>query len=213
MTDLHPIPGGPALLRSRAGRHGASRVAELPVEAGRDTGALLRGDTREVLARLADGDPLGLRPRVARALLRRRLLLDASRAWLRAAALVARRGARRRPRGPLEGWIDLQVERALDGLVAEAAPGPPTERELELALSLGLAPERLPAALARFHALPHEVRDAYFRLVLEGDSLDELVHSRGAEALRLARQARVALTTLLVEPGPRDRSRHLTAAP
>jgi len=197
MTDLHPSPGGPATLPPRSAPDGASRVAESPAAGAREPGALLRGGTREVLARLADGDPLALRPRVARALLRRRLLVDASRAWWRALAAVARRAGRPRGGRSLERWLDQEVERALDTLSGDGPPGPLTEGEHRLALALGLEPERLPAALARFHALSFEVRDAFFRLCVEGRSLDELVHARGAAAHEEARRARLALATLL----------------
>lgn len=196
MIELQATPGGHSQGLPVVAPDGASLAAEAPVRS-RGPRELLRGSTREVLARLVDGDPLGVRPRVERVLRRRRLLVDGERAWLRAASDIARRAGRaswhRRP----GSWLDRSVERSVDSLLEERLSSPVTERELGLAVALGLAPEGLPAAQARFHALPFECRDAFFELVLEGRSLEALIESGGVLAHSRARQARRALAVLL----------------
>ena len=158
---------------------------------------LLRGTPQEVLARLAAGDPLGLGPRVSRALRRRRLLFDDARALLRAFATCARFAGRYRGRPGLGRWLDAQVELALDTLVEEPPAGPPSSRELDLAQRLHLDPERLALARARFHRLPFAARDAFYQLVLDGRPLDDLAYPGGRSAVEIARDARRALAIFL----------------
>jgi hypothetical protein len=159
---------------------------------------------REVLARIVPGDPLGLRARVARALEERALLVDADRARLAALARVARAAPRYRGHPELDAWLAEHVGRALDVLACgdESALGPDGEARVadafdELAPRLGLDPTDLRRAAAAFHRLPGEDRRAFFDLVLERRTLDELARGRAESASALARRARRALLVVL----------------
>lgn len=202
-------------LRASHPRQGLGRFASRPSDpgdAGRDPAGehrrvlLSSGDPREVLARISDGDPLGLRARIAEALRVRCLLLDADRVHLRALALCAREAPRYRGRPALDAWLGDQVERALEERLAEEArllgePAParsdPAGAFAHFAIPLGLAPEEVRRGCARFNRLPQESRAAFFALVLERGSLDELARGGDAGATELARRARRALLALL----------------
>ena len=161
-----------------------------------DWRALLCGGTpREVLARIVDGDPLGLRPRIAAALRAGAWLMDADRVLIRALALCARRGSNYRGRPPIDEWLDARVQESIDDLLEaeHVQPSPTTGAFSDLARPLSLSPERLRAACARFHARPREEREAYVRLVLDRRPLEE----SGADPLETARRARRATLALL----------------
>ncbi|MCZ6597207.1 MAG: hypothetical protein O7B99_06200 [Planctomycetota bacterium] len=171
---------------TRGGR-GAARALEL----------LRAGTPREVLARIVPDDPLRIRRVVAVRLRARGLLLDADQVLLRALARVARAAVHYRGRPALGTWLEGRVDEALDEILAaqaagrpaapaaSAANGPPGAVEL-LARRIGLDPEATRRALARFHALPYAERDAFFRLVVEGEPA-------AGEKTRLARRAFDAL--------------------
>ncbi|HUR26776.1 MAG TPA: hypothetical protein VM509_01205, partial [Planctomycetota bacterium] len=76
---------------------------------------------REILARLLQGDPLGLRQVVAARLASRAYLFDADRVHLRALAHCARYGVRYRGTPPLETWLEEIVDQALLDLLREDA--------------------------------------------------------------------------------------------
>jgi len=184
--DAASVAGAPSALGTEARRRGKRP----------DWRALLCGGTpREVLARIVDGDPLGLRPRIAAALRAGAWLMDADRVLIRALALCARRGSTYRGRPPIDEWLDARVQESIDDLLeAEHAQPPPTTGAFsDLARPLSLSPERLRAACARFHARPREEREAYVRLVLDRRPLEE----SGAEPLETARRARRAIQALL----------------
>jgi len=154
-----------------------------------------RGGPREILSRIVPGDPLQVRPRAARRIRARALLLDAERATLRALALIAARAARWRGRPRLDLWLEARVDEALDELLDEERDGPPRAAAPAdpIAVRLGLLPEALARGRARFHALALEDRDAFHRLVLEAGSLDETARALGVGAPELARRARRGL--------------------
>jgi len=161
---------------------------------------LLAGSpARIVLARLLDGDPLDLRGRVARGLERGALLLDAERAFLRAAARTARRAERYRGQPALSSWLDACVEEALAELVREEReaerPGPADGPEACAALAgpLGIDPRAAGRILSTFNARPLADRRAFFELVLAGRGFDAL----GRRAVGAARRARATLIALL----------------
>jgi len=162
-----------------------------------DWRSLLCGGTpREVLARIVDGDPLGLRPRVVDALRRGAWLMDADRVLLRALALCARHGARYRGRPAIDEWLAARVQESIDALLeqeAESTSAPATGAFASLARPLSLSPDELRAACARFHARPREEREAYVSLVLDRRPLEE----SGAKPLEVARRARRATLALL----------------
>lgn len=162
---------------------------------GRGTDGLWRGGERAVIARLLEGDPLGLRPRIAARIRARSLLLDAERVLLEALATCAREGPLRRGRPGFERWLDGVAERAIDELLAR--PIEAGEAWSDLSRPLGFDPVRLARASTRFNALDEDARLAFFQLVLAGRSLEECAASRGRPAATLARDARRALQLFL----------------
>ena len=175
----------------------ASRPTAAPQGRNQD---LFRGGARRVLARLLEGDPLLLRPRVAARLRARCLLLDAERVLLSALATCAREGAARRQRPGFERWLDEVVERAVDERLQRCEE--PSAAFVELALPLGFEPGHLARASARFNALDGAARRAFFELVLVGRDLDDGTVHRGRDAVALARDARRALHVFLEADGP-----------
>jgi hypothetical protein len=160
---------------------------------------LARGGPREILARIVPGDPLGLRARVARRARERALLVDVERAALRAIALVAARGPRYRGRPRLDLWLEARIDDALDDLLEEdRTPGAARHGSAaDLARRLGLSPAALARGRARFHDLPFDERDAFVRLVIEVDPVEEAARSLGAPGPELARRARRGLVAFL----------------
>jgi hypothetical protein len=111
----------------------------------------------------------------------------------------ARHAARYRGRPRLERWLEGEVDAAIDALVAEGGGTPePGGPWAELAAPRGLAPEAMRRACGEFNRLPLAAREAFFRLVLERASLDELARRSRLSATELARQARGALRVFLV---------------
>jgi len=162
--------------------------------------ALLRGRSVQVFERLSQDDPLRLRPRVRCHLARRWLLLDEERVLLAVWARCARHAASLGRRG-LERWLDDQVRMTLDELV----DGPVESNGLEvpharwrhLAQELGLVGEDLGPALARFNRLPDATRRCFFRVVLEGHSLEAEIYAGGPSLVEVARRVRRGLAPFL----------------
>jgi hypothetical protein len=179
---------------------------------------LLTGSPREILARILAGDPLELRRRLALRLRERALLLDAERVLLRALAFVAYRAGAWRGRPELARWLQARIDEAIDDALAageapranedEDAPAiaPPAQTVRDtpggrdvfalLATPLGLSAAELRAACARFNRLPACEREAFFLLVIDGESLDSACAERAVSANELARAARRALAVL-----------------
>lgn len=160
-----------------------------------------------MLGRLVEGDPLGVRRRVAAVLRARALLLDADRVHLRALARCAIHGGRWTGRPPLEEWLAAQVERAAGEVLREAPEGGAVGgaeegAHVDLARPLGLDPEAALAACDAFNRQPPGDREAFFRLVLEGASLDAVAREAGRSASDVARSARRALDAVLAAAGP-----------
>jgi len=182
----------------------------------RDEGApawrsLLAGTPREVLARLVQGDPLGVRGVVARRLRSGSLLLDADRVHLRVIAQLARSAGRYRGRPAVEDWVDGHVLRILAEVVREdhepAGAGASTEPRAPdaftaLAGPLGLDPRSMRVACAAFNVLPLADRAAFIDLVLANRPLDDLARELGESATQVARRARRALDAVLGSARP-----------
>jgi len=164
--------------------------------------SLLAGPPARVLERIAAGDPLGLQPRVERILASRSLLLDSEQVFLRALAICARRARRYRGRPGFERWLEQHVAEAIESLVEEGAGA----RTSQAPARLDLSGDALASACARFNRLPATTRRAFFRLVVEGRSIDSLVHPGGRSAPEIARQARRALL-LFLSPDSEEETR------
>jgi len=200
---------------------------------------LLAGSSpREVLARLVNGDPLGVRARVALRLREHCYLMDADRVYLRAVARCARFSSRYRGQPSLEEWLTERVDEALGDLLGEdlehargrasagratsggtpgkqragappasGAPGaggaPSGTRSAfdDFARPLGLDPVRMRCACVAFNHTDLPARRAFFELVIEGRSLDDLAGSGPSSATAIARRARRALEVCLAAGG------------
>jgi len=163
----------------------------------------LTGTPNEVLARLVHGDPLGMRPLVAARLAARALLLDLERVLARALAVCAQRACAWRGAPELERWLAERIDEAIEDALAEDA-GAWSERDAAsgggpwavFAAPLDLDPRALFEGCARFNRLPFEQREAFFLLVLEGASSDDVCRARGLSLSEFARRARGALDVL-----------------
>lgn len=165
--------------------------------------ALLAAATpREVLARLVSGDPLELRTLVASGLSEQGLFLDPDRAFLRAAAHVARFAQRYRGQPDLDAWLRSRVLDALFELVEEERECAPTDGAgspalTEFAQKLGLRPAALARACVALNACELAERRAFRALVIESRELDDAARTLSMTPTELGRAARRALEAAL----------------
>ncbi len=169
----------------------------------RERGLLFGGTAREILARLLDGDPLGIRPLAASRLRTRCLLMDGDGIHLRALALCARHARHYRGQPAFGAWLRERVDAAIDALLAEQGRQG-SDREVEgsgvwseMAPPLGLDPEGMRVACTAFNQLGQTERQAFFELVIDGRCPDEWAHASGINISELARCARRGLDAVL----------------
>lgn len=168
------------------------------------------GTPREVLARIVHGDPLAVRRRASARLRARALFVDVDRVHLRSLARIARYAVRYRGRPSLDAWIAAQVDRAIDELLEEelagagagACPMGPHSAHASLAGPLGLDPDAMRRACAAVNARADPDRRAFYALVVEGATLDELARAEGAPVSDLGRRLRAALEGVLRAASP-----------
>lgn len=171
---------------------------------------LATGSPREVLARLVDGDPLGVRALVAERLNTSRRLLDAERVTLRTLARVARFACRYRGRPEFETWLVERCDEAIDDILdeereaaASSFASEPSEAFTLLAEPLGIEAQVARRACVAVNDCTFEERDAFFALVLEARPLDQVAQDKDCEPTLLARRARRVLLAIL-RPEARD---------
>lgn len=188
-------------------------IRDAPTE--RSWRKLLGGTPREVLARLVQDDPLGIRATVAARLQADALLLDADRVHLRVLGRISRFASRYRGRPSLVDWIESIVADSVQELLREEHeavrsryPGKldAAGAFASLAPPLGLDPRAMRAACAAFNLLTFDERSAFADLVLRGRSLDEVARAVGESATEVARRARRALDAILACALPRSES-------
>jgi hypothetical protein len=172
---------------------------------------VLLGTPREVLARLVTDDPLGMRARLAARLRERALLVDGERVLLRAFAHVASHASTWRGRPALADWLRARLDEATDDVLAEeedlALDGRspslgPTSTWRLLARPLGLDPARMRAGCGAFNRLPLDAREAFHRVVLEGEELEHVARDLDQPLGVVARGARAGLLALVPEGTP-----------
>jgi len=178
---------------------------------------LLSGSSsREVLGRIHPGDPLELRRLAGERLRERAWLCDADRVFVRAVARCARFAVRYRGQPELKAWLGERVDEALadllrEDLEAERADQPPEPEASaayeDLARPLGLPPAAMRGVCVAFNQLPEPERRAFFALVIESRSLDELARASGEPATEIARRARRALDAVLVAGAAKESPR------
>jgi hypothetical protein len=155
-------------------------------------GWLLVGTSEEVLARLVDGDPLGLRARLAAELEREALLVDVERALLRLQSLVALRARDGRADGELEAFLATCLREAVRELGQEEEAGTFGESLEFCCKPLGLDARALGEACRGFNRLPAEVRQAFVAAVLEHEAPERSARARRLTLGEFARRARQA---------------------
>jgi len=168
----------------------------------RDEAALLlltTGGPEDVLARVRDGDPLGLGRRLVRRAAQRALLVPPAVLFARGAAHCARRAQEYRGRPRPDLWLERRAEEVVRGFERlgdrlGGAGGGAGHRA-----GSGAAPGESPlaAAAARFNACPRRDREALWRLAFAGATLDELARDARTSLSEVARRARRALDALL----------------
>lgn len=160
---------------------------------------------KDVLARLVQDDPLGLRARIAIELRDACYLIDADRVELRALARVARAAPRYDGRPELRAWLSSLVRESIEELVRDEV-----ERDAsldasgalhELARPLGLEGASMQRACAAFNRAPLAERRAFFALVIDGRALEDVCGASGESATDVARRARRALDLILASAG------------
>lgn len=153
---------------------------------------------REILSRIAPGDPLRLRPRIGAFLEQRALLLEADAMQLRALALVARAAVRYRGQPELDLWLLDRIREAAEELIEDPQRSTAEASAFELlGRPLGLDPQGLRRATERFNRLPELDRQAFFGLVLRGKALESMSKEHNECATELARRARTVLLLFL----------------
>ena len=206
-TGTSPGARSPGKAAPPALRSTTDPAVDLRGEAAPAWRSLLAGTPREVLARLVQGDPLGVRGVVSKRLRAGSVLLDADRVLLRVLARIARSAGRYRGRPAIDDWVDGHVLQVLGDVIREdheSARGRATTGEeeasdafLALAGPLGLDPASMRRACSAFNVLPLADRAAFIDLVLRNRSLDDLARELGESATQIARRARRALDLIL----------------
>ncbi|WP_145183882.1 hypothetical protein [Planctomycetes bacterium Pla163] len=182
------------------------------------------GTAADVLARLVDGDPLGLRARLRRRAAERFLLASPDGLFGPAAAHCARQAEGYRGRPAPEPWLERELDAVLDRWVAgtrgrdgdskggagagggdgrsgASARGARTGGAVGgngvTASAARHGDGELERCARRFNACGRAERATLWRLAFAGASLDELAHESGTDLSRTARRARRALDALL----------------
>jgi len=189
----------------------ADRAPEAPQYPGCE---LLRASRpRDVLARLTDGDPLGLRERCRERLRLRAVLVSENRLFLRSVARVAYASMTYRGTPALATWLRERIDQALRELLTEdyeadrveepQADDEDEERYAFLTDVLGVDTVVARRASVVFNSLPDPVRQAFWALVIEGKSINRHVaegHGPGRRVRARVKRAILAIS-LLRDPG------------
>jgi hypothetical protein len=175
----------------------------------------LRGEPREIHARLLENDPLRLRERSAVRLRARWVLIEPDRAFARSAACAALGAAQEEPPAELAAWADACIDRAFEQILerdraSELAGDPPDEEQRTFPLltdCLLVAPERVRPVTIAFHALEDSTRRAFFELMVEGRQvLEVLQEGPWIDADQLHDQTQASLRVFGYNPPARTRS-------
>ena len=142
-------------------------------------------DPKEILARLAHGDPLHLYERCAQQTRERCLLIDVDRLFELALAVVATTAAVvPGDRVGTSDWMNSQIDRAIDSILNEdqeterraVDPCDPEDPSFALVRDVfGVEPTLARSVTVVFNGLPRRIRRVFFALVVEARSIDECV--------------------------------------
>ena len=205
-------------------REGGPEAAPRPVEpegapsssADDPRKALLRGTSaREVLHRIASGDPLELERRSRARIDERAFLVDVERLVARGLARVAYEARRYNGFPPLDRWLERILDRAIGELLDEdrfaARDRAPADDRTHASFAflteeLGIAPEVARKVAVVFNDLPEHVRRCYWALAVQRKSPEECAAEGLGSPREVERNAERAVLamSMLVDPGPGD---------
>ena len=181
----------------------ASDASSQPGDSG--NGRLLHGGTpREILHRIARGDPLELGARAGEFQEQAAMLLAPDRLRLRALALVAYEACRRTPPQDLGPWIRARLEQAAEALQDEdresegaGDPLPSSHGHYEaMVAAFGVEPGLSRRMSVAFHDLSFPQRQLLLALLRGGRTLAELAKELQRPAVALRTELRGALESL-----------------
>ncbi len=164
--------------RTPQAEHEASRRAALAMAAR----LFASGDPATILARISNEDPLRLYELGARRVRERFLFVDLERLQELSLAFVAHAAATTRGEQADENWLVIQMDRAIDSILAEdaqeqrskGAPNDPEDsRYRTLAITVGVQPSLGRSAVVNFNALGERARRGFFRLLIENRTVEE----------------------------------------
>ena len=175
---------------------------------GSDAVLLLLGEPAQVLERIVPDDPLALADHVAVELRKAAFVLDPEKVLRRAFARCAHGAAGWRGEPPLTVWLGARVREAIEDVRRAELCEPMSGEGLQdafgcIADPLGLRSEDMRHACSRFNRLEPEVRAALLRVLVEGDSLDELAGELGSSIPEVARRVRRGLESFRAAFAPR----------
>ena len=160
---------------------------------------------REILERLATGDPLGLEESGARRIRERFHLIDPDRLFQRSLLRVALAApGPGREEETFEHWLTDRIDEAIgealrqdqERLIAGDPPPRPEHHDF-MDEWMGIEPEAALAAAVRFNGLPRKARRVFFELIVEGKSVARCLEDGLGPAEMLRVNARRALSALL----------------
>jgi len=189
-ADLQPLPVPIDLGATSRGEDQA------PAETREAEAALAGGNPAEVMQRLSDGDPVGIRRRIRRRLAYQAVLLDPTRLRWRALAYCAMTAGERNPHERLGVFLDRALDEAMASLIgedwqADREGDPATAASSpfrQVAAGVGLRPERARRIALEFNLLDRKQRRPLYRILVEGAAPDEVAYAFGMQPDELARR-------------------------
>jgi DNA-directed RNA polymerase specialized sigma24 family protein len=170
-----------------------------------EQGRLLHGQSpREVLFRIAEGDPLEIGARADALLEEEGLMLAPERVHLRALAQVAYVACARGAPRELGPWLRQRIAESVDTLLAEDREaervGDPLPASvphfLAMTAAFGVEHGLSRRASVAFHSLPASQRRLVRALVQEGRSLADLAQAQGRPLGEVRSELRLAVESL-----------------
>lgn len=159
---------------------------------------------REVLFRIADGDPLEIGARVGAAFEEEGLLIAAERVHLRTLAEVAYLACANGAPRELGPWLRERIGESVEGLLAEdreaernGDPLPAASEDfLPMTAAFGVEHGLARRASVAFHSLPVQQRRLVRGIVQDGQSLAELARALGRPPGEIRLELRAAVESL-----------------
>lgn len=206
---------GRELHSSGRGASAPSRALELPQDRSfQALAAWVPGRLpSHVLQVIADGDPLGIENRVKMLLRKAAWLLDVERMVARGMAAIAFAAYSYRGFPDLDSWIERELERGARMLIDEDSEAVLDGQTVDFATAsslrwltelLGLPAAAATRATVVFHALPKDVRRAWYAQAVDKLSLDECVAAGMGTRERLEVMSRRATQAMSLAADPGD---------